>query len=171
VRARTARIALAKLLVDTGHPADGAAPSAAGCTTLEGLLRRPSPRPEWRKGPYACAVIRTELALASGARDQALATAQQAVIAARAVRSSDKVEDAFRLVRAYRLVGDAQKARGDLTAAQAAWVNGLAVLPKGVAERPDEMQDHVTLLQRLGRGREAQPFVNRLSAMGYRVAM
>ena len=167
----TARIALAKLLLETGRPADAAAPSTLGCRTLEGLLSRRSPRPEWRKGPYACALIKTELAMANGARDEALATAQQAVTAARNVRSSDQVEDAFRLVRAYRLVGDVQRTRGDLQAAQAAWNNGLAVLPKGISERPDEMQDHATLLQRLGREREAQPLSARLHAMGYRIAI
>jgi tetratricopeptide (TPR) repeat protein len=167
----TARIAFAKLLLVTGDFRDAAAQSTAGCRTLEGLLNRPSPRPEWRKGPYACALIRADVATATGAKDQALAAAQQAVTAARLVHSSDKVEDAFRLTRAYRLVGDVQRDRGDLTAAQAAWSSGLAVMPKGVAERPDEMQDHATLLQRLGRNGEAQPLTDRLRAMGYRVAM
>ena len=109
--------------------------------------------------------------MATGAKDQALAAAQQAVTAAQHVRSSDKVEDAFRLVRAYRLVGDVQRSRGDLTAAQSAWNSGLSVLPKGLAERPDEMQDHATLLQRLGRENEAQPLTAKLKSMGYRIAM
>ena len=167
----TGRIFLAKLLLVTGHYGDAAAEGAEGCRTLQGLLSRPSPRPEWRRAPYACALIRADLAMASGAKDQALAAAQQAVVAAGQLHSSDRAEDAFRLVRAYRLVGDVQQARGDLNAAQAAWSKGLAVLPKGVAERPDEMQDHATLLQRLGRSGEAKPLTERLRAMGYRLAI
>jgi tetratricopeptide (TPR) repeat protein len=169
--AATARIALAKLLIVTGQHGDAAAQGANGCRTLEALLHRPSPRPEWRRAPYNCALIRADLAMASGNKDQALAAAQQAVVAAAQVRSSDKVEDAFRLVRAYRLVGDVEQARGDLNAAQAAWSKGLEVTPKGVAERPDEMQDHATLLQRLGRSGDAKPLTDRLRAMGYRLAI
>ena len=167
----TARIALAKLLIVAGQYGDAAAQGANGCSTLEALLRRPSPRAEWRRAPYACALIRADLAMASGSKDQALAAAQQAVVAAGQVRSSDKVQDAFRLVRAYRLVGDVQQARGDLNAAQAAWSKGLEVMPKGVAERPDEMQDHATLLLRLGRSGDAKPLTDRLRAMGYRLAI
>jgi hypothetical protein len=44
-------------------------------------------------------------------------------------------------------------------------------MPKGVAERPDEMQDHATLLQRLGRAGDAKPLIERLGAMGYRLAI
>jgi tetratricopeptide (TPR) repeat protein len=166
-----ARVTLARLLLVTGNYRDAATQGGDGCRTSEGLLRRPSPRPEWRRAPYACALIRSGLATASGAKDQALAAAQQAVAAAGQVRSTDKVEDAFRLVRAYRLVGDVQRARGDLNEAQAAWSKGLEVMPKGVAERPDEMQDHATLLQRLGRAGDAKPLIERLRAMGYRLAI
>ena len=167
----TARIALAKLLIATSHYDDAAAEAAKGCQILEGLVRRPSPRPEWRRAPYACASLRADMAMASGAKDQALAAAQQALAAAGKVRSSDKEEDAFRLARAYRLVGDVQRARGDQGAAQAAWSRALQVMPKDVAERPDEMQVHATLLERLGRNSEAKPISERLQAMGYRLAI
>jgi hypothetical protein len=68
-------------------------------------------------------------------------------------------------------MGDVQREGGDLSAAQVAWSRGLALIPKGVAERPDEMQDRAALLQRVGRNVEAQPLTDRLRAMGYRVAM
>ena len=89
----------------------------------------------------------------------------------RRAQTADKIEDAYRLARAYRLVGDAERARGDLAAARAAWAQGLAAVPADVAERPDEMQDHATLLQRIGRNDEAAQLTAKLRAMGYRLAM
>ena len=101
----------------------------------------------------------------------AAAAAQQRGDRSAPVRSSDKVEDAFRLARAYRLVGDVQRDRGDLRRRVPRGAADLRCIPTGVAETPDEMQDHATLLQRLGRNGEAQPLTDKLRAMGYRVAM
>lgn len=167
----TARLYLARLLLVTGNPRGAADLSAAGCSTLDDLLKQPRPRPEWHTGPYACALISTGVAMASGAKDQALAAARQAVAAAHPAQSSDMREDEFRLARAYRLVGDAERDLGDLAAARAAWGQGLAAIPIGVPEAPDEMQDHAMLLQRLGRNAEAQPLTAKLREMGYRLAI
>jgi len=166
-----ARLNLARLLLVNGNPTEADVHTAAACRTFQELLRRPSPRPEWRKGPYVCAVLRAGIAMAAGNRDQALAEAQQSVSAARRAQTADKIEDAYRLARAYRLVGDAERDRGDLAAARAAWAQGLAAVPADVAERPDEMQDHATLLQRIGRNDEAAQLTAKLRAMGYRLAM
>jgi eukaryotic-like serine/threonine-protein kinase len=166
-----ARLSLAKLLLAIGREADAAAQASAACQTERALLTRPAPKPDWRKGWYACTILQSGLASANGAKDQALAAAGAAVSAARAARTSDKVEDKFRLARAYRLVGDVERDRGDLAAARNAWAQGLAVIPSGVPEAPDEMQDHATLLERLGRNNEAQPLTDKLRAMGYRVAI
>jgi tetratricopeptide (TPR) repeat protein len=166
-----ARTALAKLLLATGNAAGAAGQTSAACQTVRELLSRPAPKPEWRKVAFSCATLETEMASATGAKDQALAAAQQAVSAARAAKTSDRVEDAFRLARAYRLVGDVERDRGDLPAARAAWAQGLAAIPPGVAEEPDEMEDHALLLQRLGRDGEARRLSANLSSMGYRVPM
>lgn len=135
------------------------------------LLSRPAPKPDWRKGAYACAVIRSDLASAGGDKDQALAAAQQAIEAARAAKTTDKVQDAFRVARAYRMVGDIQRDRGQMDAARSAWASGLAAIPAGVTEQPDEMAIRSGLLQRLGRAGDAQPLAARLNSMGYRLQM
>jgi tetratricopeptide (TPR) repeat protein len=166
-----ARISLAKLSLLTGKREQAAQQTSAACQTVHELLSRRAPKPEWRKELYACAILQADLALAGGAKDQALAAAQQAVNNARLAQTSDKVEDAFRLARAYRTVGDVERARGDLNAARQAWANGLRAVPNGVPEQPDEMQDHALLLQRLGRDAEAQPLAVKLRSMGYRLSM
>ena len=165
------RISLARLLLATGTVAGAAEQTTAGCQIIGQLLSRPATRPEWHKGAYACAVLQSGLASADGQKDDALAAAQRAVVAARDFKSSDKIEDAFRLARAYRMVGDAERDRGNLAGARAAWVQGLAAIPARVTERPDEMQDHATLLQRVGRNDEATQLTARLHSMGYRVPM
>jgi tetratricopeptide (TPR) repeat protein len=166
-----ARLSLAKLLLATGHAAPAESQMSTACETVRALLSRPAPKPDWRKAWYACTIVQSGLASANGSKDQALAAAQAAVSAARAAKTSDKVEDAFRLARAYRLAGDAERDRGDLAAARNAWTQGLAAIPARVAEGPDEMQDHATLLQRLGRDSEAQLLTAKLRSMGYRLAM
>lgn len=163
------RIALARLLLATGNAAKAAEPTAAACRTVRELLTRPVVKPEWRKGAYACAVLQSGLASASGQRQQALAAAEQAVIAARAAKTSDKVEDAFRLARAYRMVGDAQRELGQMDAARSSWSMGLAAVPLNVPSQPDEMTVHAGLLKRLGRVVEAQPLEAKLNSMGYRI--
>jgi tetratricopeptide (TPR) repeat protein len=115
--------------------------------------------------------VKAELALRSGAKDQAFDFAQRALKAAQSVHGEDKIEDSFRVARAYRLIGEVERARGNADAARSAWSKGLAIIPKGVAEQPDEMAEHAALLQRLGRGGEAQPLAAKLSSFGYRLQM
>src|SRR5438270_3367840 len=77
------RLSLAKILLANGQKEPAAKQASAACQTLRELLSRPAPKPEWRKGWYACAIVQSGLASAAGAKDQALAAAQQAVSAAR----------------------------------------------------------------------------------------
>jgi eukaryotic-like serine/threonine-protein kinase len=166
-----ARIYLAKLLLLTRQREEAATQIHSACQIVQRLLNRPSPKPEWRKGSYACLTIQAELALANGDKDQALNLAQGAVVAARRAPTRDKFEDAFRLARAYRLVGDVERERSDLGAARSAWTNGLGAIAFKVAEQPDEMAERAALLQRLGRRSEAEPLTAKLNSMGYRLAM
>ena len=166
-----ARISLAKLLLLTGESQKAAELASAGCQTVRYLLSRPAPKTDWRKGAYACAVVQSGLASAGGNKEQALTAAQQAVLAARAAKTTDKVQDAFRLARAYRIVGDIQRDRGEIDAARSAWASGLAAIPSNMTEQPDEMADQAALLQRLGRAAEAQPLKAKLNSMGYRLQM
>jgi tetratricopeptide (TPR) repeat protein len=163
------RLGLARLLLLTGQRVEAAAQTAAGCAAVSTLLRRPSPKPEWRNGLFYCLALRARLALANGQKDQALALSQQALSTAKAVHTADKPADASRIARAYRLVGDIERDRGDMEAAQVAWNSALAANPKNVTEQPDEIAEHAAILQRLGRNPEAQPLTARLNSMGYRL--
>jgi tetratricopeptide (TPR) repeat protein len=166
-----AQLFLARLLVVTGKLREAEPLVAAGCQTYQSLLNRPSPRREWRKSVFACMSVRAEMALGTGAKDQAFDFAQRALKAAQSVHTEDKLEDGFRVARAYRLIGDVERARGHEEAARQAWAGGLAIIPKGIGEQPDEMAEHVGLLQRLGRGAEAQPMAAKLNSIGYRLQM
>jgi len=57
---------------------------------------------------------------------------------------------------------------GDTGAAKAGWANALSSLPQGTPELPDEMDEHATILERLGRAADARRLAARLTAMGYR---
>jgi hypothetical protein len=98
-----------------------------------------------------------------------LAFAQQAVTAAAAVHTADKSQDAFRMARAYRLLGDVERERGQSDDARKAWISGLRLIPAGRSEQPDELAEHAALLQRLERSGDAQPLAAKLRSMGYRL--
>ena len=166
-----AQVFLARLLLITGKRAEAAPILSAGCQTYQSLLNRPSPRPEWRRSVFACMSVRAELALDNGAKDEAFDLAQRALRAAQSVHTEDRFEDGFRTARAYRLVGDVERSRGNLDAAQQAWSTGLAAIPKGIPPQPDELAEHSALLQRVGRTAEAQPLAAKLNSMGYRLMM
>jgi tetratricopeptide (TPR) repeat protein len=160
---------LAKLLLATGRRDEASAQALAACRAVQSLVRRPSPKPEWRNGLFGCLALQAQLTLAAGSKDQAHAFAQQALNAAQSVHSADKVQNAFRLAHAYRLLGDIEQELGRPSAARAAWASGLASIPAGTFEQPDEIADHAALLQRLGRAGDAQPLAARLKAMEYRL--
>ncbi len=164
-----ARVDLAKMLLLDGQRVEAAQQTASACDTVHGLLQRDSTKPEWRKGLLSCLVLRARLAQMGGANDQALSFAQQALAVTRAIHTSDKFADASRLARAFRIIGDMERARGNADRALSAWESGLAAIPAGVPELPDEMAEHAALLQRLGRSAEAQPLTARLNSMGYRL--
>ena len=166
-----AQLFLARLLLVTGKRDEAAPQLSAGCQTYQWLLNRPSPRPEWRKAVFACLSVKAELALRSGAKDQAFGLAQRALQAAQSVHTQDRFEDTFRVARGYRLIGDIERERGNVDAARTAWSKGLAAISAGVPEQPDEMAEHAALLQRIGRTGEAQPLASKLRSIGYRLQM
>ena len=112
--------------------------------------------------------MRARLALQSGALSQASAFAEQSLASASNERSGDAVKDRYAIAAAYRLLGDTRKSSGDPDGARDAWAKALSTLPPGVAERPQDLDEHATILERLGRTAEAQQLTARLSAMGYR---
>ena len=113
--------------------------------------------------------MRARIALAGNAAQGALRPAQAALDLSKTARTADRVSDAYQLAGAYRLLGDVSQKMGDSSAARAAWSIALALLPKGVAEKPEEMAERAALLQRLGRGAEAEPLAARLNSIGYQL--
>src|SRR3954451_19618679 len=160
-----AKLDLARTLLSLGHRDEAAQQTAAGCTIIVALLPADGPV---RSRQTLCFTIRSRLALQSGAHSQALAFAERSLASASNERSGDSVKDRYAIAAAFRLLGDVRKATGDADAAMTAWSKALSALPPAVAERPQEMDEHATILQRLGRRAEAQQIAARLSAMGYR---
>ncbi len=160
-----AKLDLARTLLSLGHRDEAAQQTAAGCTIIVALR---SSDGQVRSRQTMCFTMRSRLALQSGAHAPALAFAEQSLASASNERSGDAVKDRYAIAAAWRLLGDARKSSGDADGAIAAWSKGLSALPQAVAERPQEMDEHATILQRLGRSSDAQQLAARLSAMGYR---
>jgi tetratricopeptide (TPR) repeat protein len=138
------RLELAKALLAAGHRADAAQQTRSACAILNGM--RAAPLLIARR--VDCLLMRSRLALQSGASADALAAAQQALGAARQLHSEDPLKDKYRIASVYRLIGDARQNMGDTGAA--------------------EMDEHATILERLGRAAEARQLAGRLNVMGYR---
>ena len=162
-----ARLYLAKMAIQSGQRADAAPLIEAACQISRALLQRPSPKTEWKNGMSVCFTMMAEAALADGRYDTALTFARRSKDIADATKS-DNIENAFRMARSLRLIGDIQQRAGNAESAHAAWSNALSLFPKNVAEQPDELEEHAALLRRLNRQAEAQPLYSRLNAMGYR---
>jgi tetratricopeptide (TPR) repeat protein len=164
----SAQLVLADRELATGDQSGASAQTEAACATVRQLLTRDPNFPDWRAGLRDCELTRARVALASGANSAAVDAAQKALTAARTVKSNDVSTDRIALAKAYRVLGDAQKASGNSSAAATAWRQALAAYPPGVAERPLEMEEHVIILKRLGQGSTGAQLAARLQAMGYR---
>ena len=165
--AAQARLQLAADLIALNRHADASPEAAAGCR-LSAQIEDRDPGRSWRHLRTDCLAARSRLALRSGSDAEALKLAEQALASARTERRPDPVSVRYRIAAAYRHLGDVRRQLGDREAARAAWTEGMAQLPRNVAERPVEMSERAKLLERLGRASEARPLVERLGAIGYK---
>lgn len=163
-----ARLDVARLLLATGRRDEAALQCSAASRSLQSLLSRGKPTLDWRKDAASLNLLQAEIALASGANDQAFQLAQRGLSASRTIHTVDKDADSFRLAKAYRIVGDVQRARGDLSSAEAAWSSALAAIPGGATELPEEIAEQARILRRLNRADEARRITAKLQSMGYR---
>jgi hypothetical protein len=161
------RLAFANYLLATGDPADAATQNSSACAIASKLILRDSAVPLWRAGLRDCWTMKSRLLLASGAGSHASAAARKAVAIAKSIKTRDRGADLFALAIAYRLLGDAQRSVGNVSAAQDAWASAFAALPRGVGERPNEIAEHAIILRRLGRETDVRRLTNRLASMGY----
>lgn len=164
------RLDFAQRLLLAGKAGDAKPFAEAGCISVQQLLAKNSMVPNWRAGLRDCRQLRLGFALSGGKTADAVHEGLNAVTAAKSVRSNDRLGDTIALAKTYRLLGDAQRAAGDMEAARRSWSQALAVIPPGVAERPFEQKEHLTILERLGRAQEARPIAARLEVIGYRSA-
>jgi tetratricopeptide (TPR) repeat protein len=165
------RLNFARMLLAAGNDGEAKSQWATGCQLAAGLKANGAGLSEARSVQTDCLVIKSRLELAGGATQSALATAQRALASARSERNQDPVNGRYRVAAIYLLLGDVHQRGGDAEAAKAAWNAGLAQLPQGVAERPQDTSTHAELLRRLGRAAEARPLTARLAAIGYRNAV
>jgi tetratricopeptide (TPR) repeat protein len=162
-----AKLDLGRHLLLTGDRQEAASQISAACAIVSGLLKSDSPKREWRVGASRCLALQARLALAGGARDEALKFAERALLAAKQIPAGDRVTHAYLLAQYQLLIGDCHRALGDAGSARSAWLAALALLPRGVAEEPDEMSERATIMERLGKSGEVQAMRSRLAKMGY----
>jgi tetratricopeptide (TPR) repeat protein len=160
---------LAYVLAITGKTDEASQQNDSSCAIVSRLLAKDPSMPDWRADLRECWFMRGSIAVAKGANAEAANAAEQALRFGRSAKSADPGKDAFALAGTYRLLGDARKALGDTAGATAAWNAAFQALPRVAAERPIETQEHAIILQRLGRGAEAQQLNQRLFGMGYRL--
>ena len=166
--AASVHLYLAKNLLLLGHSEEATGEATEGCSIAAALRAGVSTVWRLRTLQTTCLSMRTRLALASGARAEAVTWAERALSSARSERSGDAVKDRHCVAAAYLLLGDAHRTAGDSRAARTAWMNALASIPPNVAETPPELDDHAAVLERLGRQSELRPIERRLAEIGYR---
>ena len=159
---------LAENLLAVGQVRSAQQEAQAGCALVESLRNQKAAITTWHTSQTTCYTLEARFALTEAALPQALASARKALYSARLERSLDPIRDRYSVASAYRLIGDIQNRIGNERAAQEAWIAGLAQLPKNVRERPREMGDRASLLERLERRAEAQPLLEKLREQGFR---
>jgi tetratricopeptide (TPR) repeat protein len=160
-----ARLFLADALLSLGRREEAVQQTDSACSLAAGLKGSGAGSKQ-----TSCLMLRSRLVLQSGGSAQALNLAQQALASARAEQNDDPVKDKTHVAAALRLLGDVRQRMGDAGGARQAWSDALGSLPEDVAELPNEMDEHATILERLGRVAEARQIATRLEAMGYRRA-
>jgi tetratricopeptide (TPR) repeat protein len=159
---------LARQLLAAGQTDEAGTVIAGVCRAADKLTARDPKKPDFRRGLASCLLLRARLALATGAKQEALDFATRGATIARSVHTTDPTDDAYVVAGAYRRVGDIQRALGKADAAQAAWTEALAAMPANAVEQPHETALRAKILQRLGRQTEAAPLIGKLDRMGYR---
>ena len=124
------RLSLARLLFVTGHRDEAAQQTSAACQAVNSLFRRPSSqtRMAYRAGrlPHAPGAA---LARERCARIRRLHWRNKRRTPLKRCTLPTLRRTAFLVARAYRLLGDIERARADVDGARSAWTSGLAAIP------------------------------------------
>jgi tetratricopeptide (TPR) repeat protein len=162
------RLDLARYYLGAGRSPDAEAEAGAACGLARQLVAKDGGVAQWRALERDCVLTQLLLALASSDFVRAEALSKQGVAAASRVKTSDPIADGYALAKALRLAGDANQRLGRSAAAQGDWTRALAAIPRTTSERPSEMSERGTIMQRLGRSNEAKDLQGKLASMGYR---
>jgi tetratricopeptide (TPR) repeat protein len=165
---QASRLLLVEQLVDQGQMAQAAAQLQPICGTYAKLVAKDSTIAQRSAGLRDCLMTQARVAARSDQRTTADALGSQAVRVARSVSSIDRADARFGLAAALRVMGDIRQSTGDSAGARAAWSQALATIPRGITEKPSEMDEHAIILDRLVRPSEAAALKRRLAQMGYR---
>jgi hypothetical protein len=165
--AASARLELARDILAAGRRDEADKQTEIACAAVADLRARKSTDSRLGSLQTNCLTMRSRVALQAGGTGQALVLAQQALASSRAEHTADPIHDLYSVAAACRLVGDVRRRMGDFDGAKAIWTVGLTSLPRGVSERPQEMQEHATLLRRTGQGAQAAALEARLKSIGY----
>jgi tetratricopeptide (TPR) repeat protein len=161
-----ARLTLAEALLASGNIAGATGETQRGCATVQRLIARDHSVVAWRGSARACFGMQAQLALRGGRYQSALEAAQRALRLPGADRS---IQGPYEIARLHRLAGDAYRSMRNQNAARSEWTAGLGSLPKGVAERPQEISERAGLLRRLGGSQELPRLTMQLDSMGYKL--
>jgi tetratricopeptide (TPR) repeat protein len=166
-RSANTQLNQALLLLRAGKVAEAKAATDQGCEKANRLTIRDPTVVSWRTTGRACLRLRSEMALLSGAPEEARFLARQVLDAIQADKLRSPA-DRFALVQAHKLIGDILWRSGDHAGAIAAWRAGLAVWPKGMAETPRQMAERGEMLRGIGARAEGNQIASQLATMGYR---
>lgn len=162
-----ARFNYAQLLLLNRRVDESDAEIRTACAAAAKLLAKNSREQTWRAGMRDCMMARAQIAMAKHSDGEALALVRQAMALGKITRTSDPVKDKHALAQANRIAGDIQLRMGDGAAARASWATALSTLPN-VPERPVEMAERATILERLGKNSDAHTLRAKLQRMGFR---
>lgn len=162
------RLDFGRRLLLAGQSAEAEPLADEACASVQRLLSKDRRVPNWRSGLRDCLLLRSGIAMAKGQTNEALRHGRSAVEAATTVNGEDRFADAVGLARAYRILGDTERAAGNAEAARGLWQRALATMPSGHAERPSELKERAVILERLNKEEALRPIAARLAAIGYR---
>jgi len=157
----------AEILLASGRIDEARSATGASCNTTMQLIARDRSVTIWRNRlRLFCLRTQASVALRSGAGDEALSYARQALTLARA--EEDPVNEGLETAAAEVLLGDAFARTGRAQEAKAAYQRALSAWPANVELRPRDLVEKSLLLAKAGKRAEAKQVAGQLRSIGYR---
>ena len=160
---------LAGLQLAARQTNDAGVSTRAGCDIADRLLLRDSSVKEWRLSKGDCLTLRTRLALARGANEEARAVSGQLIAwSAAESRKSRNADTQQRVAEAEMIRGLVEAQSGDRNAARAAFHSALKAWPKNAVLTPPAMSTEALILAGSAGKDAAANRAMKLKAIGYR---